>query len=108
PRAGGTDSPMARMQAFIQAEFADALARIEARLNDELLPSRDPDVASPFGAEVAAAFPSLAYDIEEAAHCLASRRPTAAVFHCAQVLRHGIQSLLHRRGVGDASVPVGQ
>jgi hypothetical protein len=101
-------SLLARMQAFVHAEFADTLARIEARLNDELAQSHGLAVEAPFGTEVAAAFPSLAYDIEEAALCLELRRPTAAVFHCTQVLRHGIQSLLRQQGVADPFATIGQ
>ena len=107
-QVGAGDSLPMRMQTLIQAEFADALARIEARLGDELPQPPDPAVLSHFGAEVAAAFPSLAYDIEEAARCLVSHRPTAAVFHCTQVLRHGIESLLRRHGAADGFVPLGQ
>ena len=106
--AGAADSLSGRMQAFIHAELNDALARIEARLNEELAQSHGLTAEAPFGAEVAAAFPSLAYDIEEAALCLALRRPTAAVFHCTQVLRHGIQSLLRQQGVADPFATIGQ
>ena len=105
---GAADSLSGRMQAFVHAELTDMLARIEARLNDELARSHGLAVESPFGPEVSTAFPSLAYDIEEAALCLALRRPTAAVFHCTQILRHGIQSLLRQQGVADPFATIGQ
>ena len=46
-----------------------------------------------FGAEVAAAFPSAAEDIEEAGNCLAFGRGTACVFHLMRVLERGLRSL---------------
>ena len=80
---------------------ADELAQIELRLSRELAPMRFVIVAParahlldhdqpPFGAEVAECFPSVSYDIEEAAQCIALRRPTAAIFHCMKILQHGI------------------
>jgi hypothetical protein len=44
----------------------------------------------PFGARVAAAFPSASHDIAEAAMCLALRRPTACMFHCVRVIESAI------------------
>jgi hypothetical protein len=86
--------------------FARTLARIEARLLDELAALRlvalppgqwryliDP---SPFGRGVESEFPDAAYDIEEAALCLAFRRPTAAAFHCMRIIEYGLQTLAAR------------
>lgn len=42
-----------------------------------------------FGAEVASRFQDAAYDIQEAANCLALGLHTASVFHCMRVLEHG-------------------
>ncbi len=42
--------------------------------------------AEPFGADFVQAFPSAAFDVEEAAKCLACARPTAAVFHLMRVM----------------------
>ena len=80
-----------------------ALARIDARLPDELAairlvtlaPSRrrhlvDP---APFGVAVEVAFPEAGYDIEEAALCLAFRRPSAAAFHCMRIVECGLAGL---------------
>jgi hypothetical protein len=80
-----------------------ALARMEARLPDELAairlvtltPSRrrhlvDP---APFGVAVEAAYPEAGYDIEEAALCLAFRRPSAAAFHCMRIVECGLAGL---------------
>jgi hypothetical protein len=53
-----------------------------------LLPSQDrlyEDVKS-FGEDVAIAFPSAGYDIEEATKCLALERATACVFHLMRIM----------------------
>lgn len=55
----------------------------------------------PFGATVAIGFPSISYDIEEAALCLALRRPTACAFHCMRILERGISALAICSGVTD-------
>jgi hypothetical protein len=91
---------------------ADALAQIDVRLRRELAslrlvivtPARahllDHD-QPPFGTAVTEGIPSASYDIEEAVHCLALRRPTAAVFHCLNVLQHGIGAFAQCVGVAD-------
>ena len=91
---------------------ADELGQIEARLHNELAPMRFV-IAAParahlldrdqpaFGAEVAECFPSARYDIEEAALCLALRRPTAAVFHCMKILRYGIGAFVRFLDLAD-------
>jgi hypothetical protein len=83
--------------------LAVALARLEARLPNELAVMRvvtllppqwrhlvDP---APFGVAVEIAFPEAGYDIEEAALCLAFRRPTAAAFHCMRIVECGLAGL---------------
>lgn len=77
-----------------------SLSRLEATMLDELaqirvVPLRSGEwrrlgAAAPFGAAVEARFPGCAYDIEEAVHCLAFRRPSAAVFHCMKVVERGL------------------
>jgi hypothetical protein len=68
-----------------------------------------PDLApAAFGSEVEARFPVAAYDIEEAARCLALRRTTAAVFHCMGVLEHGLRAHARWRGVLDPPAQAGQ
>lgn len=47
----------------------------------------------PFGAAVSMAFPSAAFDIEEAGKCLALERNTAAVLHCMRILEIGLNAL---------------
>src|SRR5271168_5169670 len=46
-----------------------------------------------FGAEVAAKFPCVIYDIEEAGKCLALDRSTASAFHSIRCLEAGIRAL---------------
>ena len=83
--------------------LAGALARLEARLSDELAAIRVVSLAAPqwrrlmdpapFGAAVENAFPEAGYDIEEAALCLAFRRPSAASFHCMRIVECGLAAL---------------
>jgi hypothetical protein len=44
----------------------------------------------PFGREVVDKWPSLAYDIEEAARCFATDRHTATVFHLMRIMEVGV------------------
>lgn len=46
-----------------------------------------------FGEEVAKAFPSIAYNLEEAGNCLALNRNTACVFHLQGVMQAGLNAL---------------
>jgi hypothetical protein len=55
----------------------------------------------PFGAHVAHAFPSSAYDIAEAALCLALRRPTACAFHCSRIVERAISAFARACTVND-------
>lgn len=77
---------------------------IDGRLKDELSlvtafvlePAKAEmyEPASPlFGAEVAAKFPSLGYEIEEAGRCLALSRSTAAAFHAIRCLEAAVLAL---------------
>jgi len=71
--------------------------------------STGPDLApAAFGPEVEAQFPAAAYDIDEAARCLALHRTTAAVFHCLGVLEHGLRAHARWRGVLDPPPQAGQ
>ncbi len=89
--------------------LATALARIEARLPDELAAIWLVTLAPPqwrrlidpvpFGTAVEIAFPEAGYDIEEAALCLAFRRPTAAAFHCMRIAECGLARLGASLGV---------
>ena len=54
-----------------------------------------------FGSEVAANFPSLAYEIDESAKCLALNRPTAAAFHLLRTLEGGFIAIWRYLGVPD-------
>jgi hypothetical protein len=61
-----------------------------------------------FGPEVEAQFPAAAYDIDEAARCLALRRTTAAVFHCLGVLENGLRAHARWRDVREPPTQAGQ
>lgn len=81
-------------------QLVSELVQLEAGLQKELalirqvplLPaqSRRLNNPAPFGTAVEERFSACAYDIEEAASCLAFRRPTAAVFHCMKILERGL------------------
>jgi hypothetical protein len=53
------------------------------------------------GDVVAEAFPSIAYDIEEAAKCLALDRSTASVFHAIRSLESAIRAMARCLGIAD-------
>lgn len=57
------------------------------------------DNANSFGAEVAAKFPALQYDITEAGNCLACGRTTACVFHLMRVMESSVQMLGSKLGI---------
>ncbi|HTZ71986.1 MAG TPA: hypothetical protein VMB71_15115 [Acetobacteraceae bacterium] len=85
------------------ARLAIALARMEARLSNELAATRVVTltpaqwrhlvIPAPYGTAVENVLPEAAYDIEEAALCLAYRRPGAAAFHCTRVVEAGLAAL---------------
>lgn len=54
--------------------------------------------APPFGDQVDRRFPAAAYDIHEAALCLAQGRSTAAVFHTVRIITHGLDAYAAWRG----------
>ena len=80
-------------------DVATASRELAVRLNDEMALTRvvllqagegaKSDTA-PFGALVERHLPAASYDIEEMAHCLTLRRPTAAVLHAMQAMRHAL------------------
>jgi len=57
----------------------------------------------PFGEDVTNAFPSTAFDIEEAGKCLSLRRSTACVFHLTRVLQAGLYALAVDVGVAPSN-----
>lgn len=59
-----------------------------------------------FGQEVASKFPSeAAFEIDEAAKCLALGRPTASVFHLMRTMEIGIRSMAKCLGIPDPIKP---
>jgi hypothetical protein len=97
--------------------YAEALGELATRLRDELALTRivvlPPGAgaeaeAAPFGELVEQYFPAASYDIEEMGHCLALRRPAAAVFHAMQAMRHclpGLERLLGTPKIADLAWP---
>ncbi len=87
---------------LVGPSVAPALNELLTRLRDELaltrivtLPSTEPgSIGEPrFGPLVELHFSAAAYDIEEAARCLALRRSTASVLHAMKVMRHGLDAI---------------
>jgi hypothetical protein len=91
------------------ANVPGALSDLSLRLTDDLknrwFLHIDPafvtfyDEPEPFGALVANQFPSAAFDIGEAAKCLAVGRATACVYHLMRVCEVGIKATLKVLGL---------
>lgn len=58
-----------------------------------------------FGPDVAAKFPLLAYEVDEAGKCLALRRSTAAVFHLMRTMEIGIRAFARCLNIPDPVKP---
>jgi hypothetical protein len=97
---------------FTYEDLSTALSDIVSRLRDEMssvemigIEAEKVKYYSPseplFGAAVAAKFPSLAYEISEAAKWLALDRNTASVFHSVRCLEGGIRAMARCLGIGD-------
>jgi hypothetical protein len=110
--AAAAQNMLTRLHGVEPAAFMQQLAQIEEWLRHELASIGAVTVAPlhshflhrdnpAFGAEVATAFPSAGYDIEEASICLAFRRSTAAVFHCMKVVERGIGAFARCVGLAD-------
>lgn len=89
------------------SRLSRALSEIEARLMHELATVRVtllPPVqwrllSDPFIRAVEDEFPELAYDLDEAAQCLALRRPTASVFHAMRAVERGLETVARRESI---------
>lgn len=92
-------------------EIQGQIERLHGRIHDELkirllfiLSSKEADLfekETPFGNNVATLFPSVAYEIEEAAKCLALNRSTASAFHSIRCLEAGIRAISRCLGIPD-------
>lgn len=93
-------------------EVQRRLFDIRSRMQDELagvtfvaMNSRDRDYYEPseplFGSYVWHRFPSLDYEIDESAKCLALERSTASAFHSIRCLEGGIRALSRCLGIPD-------
>lgn len=65
------------------------------------VPAGHAPAVAPFGALVDQRFPGAAYDIEEAARCLAAGHATAAVFHAMRIVEHALRGYAQWRGEDD-------
>ncbi len=97
--------------ADIESRFADHLIDIKLFVLDQneasLFQPAD-DLLNFAGGPVqgfSGAFPNAAFEIEEAAKCIALGRYTASVFHCMRTLEHGIKALAKRLEIPDPTKP---
>lgn len=89
-------------------------AELNSRIEDELslclllqIPIENQkyyDTTNPFGDKVADNFPIAAYDIEEAAKCLALERSTACVMHLMRTVEAAIDAIAMGVGVHETAV----
>src|SRR5258708_1329249 len=93
-------------------QFALSVDHIDTTLMHELsnislfvMPSKKVEYFNPpspiFGRDVEAAFPSAAYEIEEASKCFALDRDTGAVFHLMRTMEIAIRAIAKCIGVSD-------
>jgi hypothetical protein len=103
--------------AFTWGALSAAMADIDSRLNDELglvkLFVMDPQQTVYLqpghllvGDMVAARFPSIVFEVEEAARCLALGRATASAFHSMRALEIAVRALASFLGIPDPLRPV--
>ncbi len=86
----------------IESRFADYLVEIQLVVLDPhettyLLPADELVLIEGFSS----AFPRAAFEVEEAAKCIALGRSTAAVFHAMRMLEIGIKALAKRLNIPD-------
>jgi hypothetical protein len=93
----------------------DRLKELQRRLKDEMSytfflalsghEARLLDAVTPFGDDVANAFPSASFDADEATRCLAFERYTACVLHLMRVLEVGVRALGARLAIDTTHKP---
>jgi hypothetical protein len=89
--------PIARAVAdYVETEIK---TRIFFTVRPELVPHLEGRPG--FGEAVAAAFPGVSYDIDEAGKCLALSRSTAAVFHLMRIVEAAVKAMGACLGIPD-------
>lgn len=102
--------------AFTWAELREAMVDIDSRLRDELglvklfvLSDQETIYLKPgselFGQLIADRYPSMIFDLEEAAKCLALGRSTASAFHAMRALEVSIRAIATFLGIDDPTRP---
>jgi hypothetical protein len=92
------------------------MVELQYRLSDELastyflsLSNRERELYAPalplFGSEVVVKFPSTAYEIDEAAKCLALSRGTACVFHLMRLMEISVRAVARCLNIADPVQP---
>lgn len=114
--ANRLDAKLRTDEDFTWAELKEAMGDIESRLRDELALVRlfvlSPamavylkDGSDLCGPQITNHFPSVLFEMEEAAKCLAVLRPTASVFHCMRALEVAIRALARFLSIPDPTKP---
>jgi hypothetical protein len=92
--------------ADIESRFVDHLTEIQLFvLNPQETPFLAPADSLVDMEGFSTAFPSAAFEVEEAAKCIALGRYTASVFHGMRMMEVGIRALSKRLGVPDPTRP---
>lgn len=99
---------LTRLGMIAADRLTDEIAKAERMLDRELaqltvVTTVAGDGSADFGPDVEARFPEAVFHMQEIRHCLALRRPTAAVLHAMQIVHAGIAALRP-----DADTPIGE
>jgi hypothetical protein len=103
---------LTEQEAFSYGDLIKEMEELDSRLRDELglhklfvledTKSKYFMPAQPlFGDDVAGKFISAAFELDEAAKCLAFNRPTASVFHLMRLMEMGVLSVARCLGCSD-------
>jgi len=104
---------------FNRAILRHSMVELQYRLTDEIdstyllsLSRRERDLYEPtlslWGMEVSLKFPSITYEIDESAKCLALRRATASAFHSIRSLEAAIRAMSRCLGIPDPTRAAGR
>jgi hypothetical protein len=85
----------------VRSRLADELGLIKVLVLDGAQAKFYETGESSFAGEVIAKFPSISYEIDEAAKCLALDRSTASAFHSIRSLEAAIRSMSRCLGIAD-------
>jgi hypothetical protein len=101
-----TTGEFARLVNELYERLSDECSALELLLLSPIECQRYAPSKPLFGADFAAKFPTNgAFELDEAAKCMALGRPTAAVFHLMRIMELGIRALADCLGLPDPTKP---